>query len=622
MKRKDIVPMVLAGAAMASAATAARIGENSSVKIIDLIDPNHGADDFAIELRWGRTREITAGARVPKSASIVYIGEDESWSDAPVVIAEENTVRFRTESNYHVVEYAFRIDNVTEGSLKGKLVDGRPAIEFETEQDIKIKVDYEERLNSLGVERYYFRGFNWFDQSNADMFLYYSDAFFDKPSTKYNPQLMTFALNLELAACTASDEVSKRSDSIKRLLSDIGCDKIYVNEVYGTSPNIRSTDVAVGSKMYNGYNLIFLILNGAHYTVEFAANMMVGGEGDHTGFSLSRDAGIDALKRFITEFGISGKTKLLIAGYSRTAAGANLLSRDVSDVIAKRSVKRRIGDIKLARKDVYGLCFETPLCGFYEEGMTPPDDPRYSNIWYTTNPDDPVTYVPTANYGFVRYGNRIILNPDHDETLNNEMLANVLAYVGKDAVSFYDMSKFKGVDGHSHMEDINVGFLEKFFDALGTREFYHDVVEDDFVNFVYVSRSNRAVMMDILWESGGFLNFIRDMFSHRNDYEGFVEALSPSVQRAASKYGYEEYSDSIVNSIFQIMAVIDRYCEGNIINFLKDGYLRTMAINPGRMFKAHYPTMTLSYLMLEDPNYPRPWIEESSEDADSASDLS
>ena len=618
VKRKDILPMVVAGAAVASAAAVAHIEANTTVKIADLIDPNHGADDFAIELHRGKTREIAKGARVPKSASIVYVGEDDAWSDSPITVVEKNTVKFCTESAYHTLEYVFKIENITEGTLKGKLVNGKPVIEFEAEQDIQITVDFEEMMNPYGVERYFFHGYNWFEHDNNVMFLYYSDRFFDKPSTTYSPQLMTFALNLELAACTESKDISQRSISIQKLLRDIGCDNIYINDIYTKTPSIRSTDVAIGSKKYEGYNIIFLVLNGAHYSIEFASNVMIGREGDHKGFSLSKDAGMDALKEFISQYGINGRTKLLITGYSRTAAGANLLSRDICDAIAEGTVFDKIGNIELTKEDVYGLCFETPLCGFYQEGsgMTNPNDPRYDNIWYTTNPDDPVTYVPTKMYGFVRYGNRIILNPDHDENMNRDMLANIAVYVGKRAVSFYDMSKFRAVGGLRYMEDVNVGFVEKFFNALGTREFYKDIVEDDFVNMVYVSRTKRAVLKDIVWDYGGFINFIRDLYDYHNDYDQFVEVLTPHVQAATSRYDCEEFTDNIVNAVFQILGVIDRYCKGNIIKFLTDNYLRTMIINPGRVVKTHYPAVTLSYLMLEDPNYPKPLLDEVPDEMD------
>ncbi len=622
MKRKDILPTVLEGVAVASTTAVELIDHNNSVRIAELDDWNEGAEDFSISLRRGKTREIAQSVRIPKSATIIYTGKEGAWSDAPITIPEENTVKFRTESAFHTLEYTFRFDNIKEGSLAGKLVDGRPTIDFETEEDIIITVDFIQTRNTKGVERYYFKGFNWFNEGNDDMFLYYGDSFFETPSTEYNPHLMTLAMNLELAACTEESDPTKRSSSIQRLLRNLGCSEVYVNDVYNSFPTVESTDVAVGYKTWNGYNLIFLVLSGAHYSVEFAANVMIGRSGDHTGFALSNQAGIEALRKSIEQFGIKGKTKILIAGYSRTAAGCNLLTRDICDSIAEGTVHEFIGDIDLTQDDVYGLCFETPLCGYYEESPDHPSptDSRYDNIWYTTNPDDPVTYIPTAKYGFVRYGHRIILNPDHDPALNQAMLANIRAYVSKDAVSFYNMAKFRSIGGFRYVEDINVGFVQKFFDALGTREFYHDVVEKDFVNTVYVGRSNSKVLTDIIKEHGGIAKTILSLHMHKDDYDDFTETFRPSVEKAAARYGYEQYTDNILNSLYQIICLVDRYSGGNVVGFVRDSYLRSMAINATRMVKSHYPAITLSYLMLDDDNYTKPYVEEEPELLDSPSE--
>ncbi len=615
MKRKDILPTVLEGVAVASTTAVDLIDYKNSVRIAALDDWNEGAKDFSIALRRGKTKEIAPDVRIPKSATIIYTGKESAWSDAPIVIAEENTVKFRTESAFHTLEYTFRFDNITEGTLVGTLVDGKPSIDFQTEEDISITVDFLQTRNTNGVERYYFKGFNWFTEGNDDMFLYYGDSFFNAPATEYNPHLMTLAMNLELAACTEDADPTKRSGNIQRLLRNLGCRDVYVNDVYSSLPTIESTDVAVGCKTWNGYNLIFLVLSGAHYSVEFAANVMIGRSGDHTGFALSGQAGLDALRASIKQFGIKGKTKILIAGYSRTAAGCNLLTRNISDSIAEDTVKDYVGDVELTQDDVYGLCFETPLCGFYEDnsGRPSPTDPRYDNIWYTTNPDDPVTYIPTAKYGFVRYGNRVFLNPEHDPELNTAMLANIRAYVGKDAESFYNMAKFRGVGGFRYMEEINVGFVQKFFDALGTREYYYDVVEIDFVNTVYVGRSNPKVLTDIIKDHGGIVKTILSLYNHKDDYHDFTETFRPSVTKAASRYGYEGYTNNILNTLFQIICLVDRYSGGNVVSFVKDNYLRTMILNTGRIVKAHYPAITLSYLMLEDDNYTRPYIEVETE---------
>jgi hypothetical protein len=379
---------------------------------------------------------------------------------------------------------------------------------------------------------------------------------------------------------------------------------------------MESTDVAVGLKKIDGCNLIFLVLSGAHYSVEFASNLMIGRSGDHTGFSLAGEEGLRVLRNFIKDREITGRTKILVAGYSRTAAGGNLLARNISDSIADGTVKEYIGDIELAQEDFYGLFFETPLCGYYneDEGYHHPEDPRYDSIWYTTNPDDPVTYIPTEKYGFVRYGHRIIINPDHDHDLNRAMLYNIKAYVAKTAENFYDMSRFKGVGGFKYMEEINVGFEQKFFDTLGTREFYYDEVQEDIVKMVYLGYVCPRALTDIIRQSGGIVKSLIALNNYKDDYNEFVDNFRPKVVASTEKYGYEEYTDNIVNALYQITCLIDRYSNGNIIAFVKDNYIRSMLRNPGKVIKAHYPAMTLCYLMLDDEYYVKPYVEEEEEE--------
>ena len=616
MKPMDIIPAVLEGVAAAATAGAEFLDYTNSVAIAEVDDWNDGVKDFSIALRMGKTREIKKDERIPKSATIIYTGKDLAWSDAPETIPEENTVRFRNESAYRIVEYIFKFKNIKEGTLDAKLINGKPWIEFEADEDIGITVKFRQQRNTNGVERYYFQGFDWYRKKTGDMFLYYGDCYFDRPATEYNPQLMTLAMNLELAACIEEEDPTKRSNSIQKLLWNLGFSDIYVNDVYTSLPTMESTDVAVALKKINGCNLIFLVLSGAHYSVEFASNLMIGRSGDHTGFAQVGEEGLRVLRKFIQDRGITGRTKILVAGYSRTAAGGNLLARNISDSIADGTVKEFIGDIELAQDDFYGLFFETPLCGYYNEneGYHHPEDPRYNSIWYTTNPDDPVTYIPTATYGFVRYGHRIILNPDHDPELNRAMLANIKAYVAKTAENFYDMSRFKGYGGFKYMEEINVGFEQKFFDTLGSREFYYDEVQEDIVKMVYVGYCNSKVLMDIVRQTGGIVKSLIALNNYKDDYNEFVANIRPNVEASTQRYGYEEYTDNIVNALYQITCLIDRYSNGNIIAFVKDSYFRSMLRNPGKVVKAHYPAMTLSYLMLEDEYYVKPYVEEDEEE--------
>ncbi len=608
---KEILPKVMESVSAAAEVATNAFDNTANVHITELDDMGNHIGDFAVKYLSGKLKPLTPDETVPRLAKIVYIGPDRTWSEAPITDAENNTVTFRTVSDYHTLECTLTFRDIINFSLSGSISEGRPEIIFQTLNDFALKIEFKEEKNTQGIERYFFREFNWFREENSDLGMYYGDVYFDTPSTERNPKLMMTALNLELAASTEAEGSQTRSRSIKLLLRDIGCEHVYVNDVYDSDPTIETTDVAIGSKRLDDCTLIFLVLSGAHYTVEFAANVMIGKVGEHTGFALSRDQGLDALREFIEKYGIKGRTKILVTGYSRTAAGSNLLGKYLCDAIAEHAVKRRVGDIDLKQEDLYVFGFETPLCGCYEEdkGMIHPDDPRYDNIWYVTNPDDPVTYVPTDRYGFVRYGKRVILNPDHDPELNRRMLANIEAYYGRDAVPFYDLLRFTRVSNLRYMEDVNKGFVVKFFEALGTRQFYFDSVEKDFVNAVYVATTREQVLRDVVKELGGIKGCLTTLHTYSKDKVKFVEVLRPSVERSAQRYGYGQFSDNLVNSAYQIMDLVERYCDGSITRFLTDKHLQAMLLNANRVVKAHFPSISLAYLMLEDPDYAEPYVD-------------
>ena len=604
----QFLPKVI-GTVSSATDAATDVFENTlSVHISQLDDKGGHIGDFAVRLMSGNLKPLSMEEGIPRFARLVYIGDDRTWSEAPVTDAENNTVTFRTVSDYHTLECRLTFRDIIGFSLSGGIYEGRPEVVFQTLNDFAMGIEFDEVKNAQGIERYFFREFNWYREMNTELSMYYGDVYFDRPSRERNPKLMMTAFDLELAASTVDEGRIKRSHSIKALLSDMGCDHVYVNDIYESEPQIETTDVAIGSRRCADCNVIFLVLSGAHYTVEFAANVMIGKEGEHTGFALSRDQGLDALREFLRRYGTEGRTKILVTGYSRTAAGSNLLGRYLCDAIAEDRVRERIGDVDLVQDDLYVYCFETPLCGYYEsgKGMVPPDDPRYDNIWYVTNPDDPVTYVPTDRYGFVRYGKRITLNPDHDPDLNRRMLACIEAYYGRNAVPFYDLLRFTRVSDLRYMEDVNRGFVVKFFDALGTRDFYYDNVEKDFVGAVFVVTTKRQVVKDVIKGLGGIRGFLLTLHAHSNDREKFVETLRPLVERSTRKFGCEEYTDSLVNSAFEIMQLVERYCDGAITKFITDKHIQAMLVNMSRVIKAHFPSVSLAYLMLEDPDYAVP----------------
>ncbi len=460
-------------------------------------------------------------------------------------------------------------------------------------------------LRNTSAEAYRFYAYDHATGDNVQLPAYYDDSFFDAPSTEYNPDLMLFALCLELSCGYHPEDGTERYASVVGLMKDIGCKDVIVNEYYSKEATMTSTEMAIGQKQLDDRTVIFLALNGARYSSEFASNIMIGSEGDHQGFAISRDDSLEFLRSYIREKDITGDTAILVTGYSRTSAASNLVAAYISDAVADGAVTERIGDVNLTRESVYGFGFSVPFCANFEglDGQTSPDDERYDNIWYTINPSDLVVKLPIQSYGFERYGHKIVL-PVYDDAANRRMLANIGYYLGEDEIDLYDTSSFKNnvkADIRT-MEDMYNGFVVKFFAAVGTREYYAENLQDDLSKSLYLVLSHEGVIRQIIDEMGGIMYFAIGMYNHYGQ-DDFDEFFLKYVRPVCERNGYPEYAEAIVDSMRMLADVVVEYCGGSIGGLISDPYLSCMLINYDLLFVPHYPIMTMCYLMEQSSYY-------------------
>lgn len=594
---------IVAVAAVAAVAVAAYAVTDSddSIRIDQVMDEDGKISDFRILDKDGKESPIQPGVAIGKHAVIKYAGNLTGWSDYVEIQAGSNLAVFTIYEDLNPVNYVFRFYDTTSKGLDAYIQDGKPVVEFKAQAGVDIELLYYDHKGMADVQEYKFKTYEFMASGNVTLSAYYGDTMFSNPATAKNADLMAFALSLELATGVDSKD---RSVSVMKLLKDIGCANATANEAYSEPPTIYSTDVAIGSKVWNGYTLIFLALNGTKYTTEFAANAMLGESGDHKGFTLAKEQALSMLREFISSNGITGKAKILVTGYSRTAAGANLTAAYLSDAIAEGKVSEKVGNIELTKEDVYGFSFETPLCGYYESGSgrMAPTDSRYDNIWYVINPDDPVTYVPTKNYGFVRYGQQFTIQ-SHDAVKTAGMIEMVSKYYGSEVASHYGLSKFVVIADLNNPSDIWNGFFDKFFSSLGSREFYNKTVESDFVNMIYVMFTNMDLPKAIIEKAGGAISFITALYQKAGDKAAFDEHFKPIIEEAAQTYSCTEYTDSIVNSFYQVSSLVKRYCNDSLMNLITDKYLLSMIANYNLILIPHLPAMTYGYVVQESTLY-------------------
>ena len=594
------VHIVLIAAAIVIAAVAAFIVIDQftgDVRVESVQDDDSKIGEFSFVDANGGKSGIGKGAKLSNPVTIAYTGEGRTWTDC-IVNTVSDFVVLSTVVDGVPADYVFMFDGVEGKDIEASLEDGVPKITFTSPAKLGIGLMY---FGSKGddIQRIYYSAFERMVEGNIVLPAYYSDGFFDKGATEQNFDLMTFALNLERSCGLETDDYKDRSGSVLKLLGDIGCTKVKANADYYGETSIDSTDAAIGLKQVGGYNIIFLALNGAKYDKEFSANFMAGESGDYAGFTIGKERGLELLRGFIEENGITGKTKLLVTGYSRTGAAANLLGAYISNAIHDGKVKERIGNIDLEQKDAYVYCFEPPLCGYYEpdKGMVSPTDPRYDNIWYAINPDDMVVYVPTKNYGFVRYGQCYTI-PSADKNSAAKALDLVTDFANQEK-RVYDLSRFNKISDISRPSDITSVFIDKVFAKLGTREFYHESIENNVVRASYILLSKDGLMEDIVDENGGAMSLITNMYVQSTSYEKFMNHFKPFMMKSAEKYGCTEYAENIINTGYQMVELLKRYSNNSMLNIITDKYILATFANTDLLLVPHSPLMSLCYLLQE-----------------------
>ena len=601
MKTGHILITVIAAIAVVSLASLIFFSASGPVAVESVTDNDGQLDQFSFLDSNDKETPIVKDAKVKGTARIAYTGDLTGWSDKVKVQKASGVVIFGITINEIPYEYIFRFGGIDHDSLNGYLKDGIPMIEADANKGFSIELLRYDHRQYTDVQKYEFRTFERQMGDNHQLPTYYGDSFFDKPSTERNMDLLAFALCLEMSSGFSSDE---RYESVIKLLRDIGCANAIPNETYHEKATMTSTDVAIGSKQYGDYTVIFLVMNGAKYSAEFATNVMLGESGDHVGFCMVRDEGLKVLKEFIKDNGITGKTKIMVTGYSRTGAGSNLVGAYISDAIAEGRIDEEFGNITLEQKDFYCFSFETPLCGYYEEGKNyiSPTDPRYDNIWYVVNDDDLVTYVPPKAYGFVRYGHQIT-NYAHDPVKSTGMLDTVARYYTKEVAEKIDMSAFNSIGGFTYMSDFVDGFSEKFFSSLGTREYYYENVEYDFARFIYAAWTNGDLLNDIIEEYGGPIVFVSDLYLYTDEESVFINHFRPAIAAATEKYDCEEFTDNILNSFYQISELVKRYSDDDMYSMLTDEYLLSMIANSNLLLMSHMLVMNYGYVVQESDLY-------------------
>ncbi|MBE6526410.1 MAG: hypothetical protein E7Z63_01370 [Thermoplasmata archaeon] len=453
-----------------------------------------------------------------------------------------------------------------------------------------------------GALPYTFSTYNYALGHNVSMTSYYTDGYFDNPSDKYNPCLATFALTLTMA-CGYSSSKGHGPDSVLGLLEDIGCTERFANQsFYDGNPDENSVELAIGSKTYGGFTLIFVATKGLLYSeIEFGSNFLFGAEGRHSGFVAASENIKGSLREYISDRGISGNVKVLLSGYSRTAAVSNLAAADIVDAISSGDASGTLGDVTLGIGDLYCFCFECPRGGYYDgtPGTISPGNLRYNGIFCFVDPKDIVPNLPPSDYGMVRYGKLISL-PSDDEDAAGKSLETIGKFIGEDEARYYDVSGFIPSEKIPTMEDLSLEVKNFMVKSTVSREYYAANIEADLSYFVYMVLDHPRLVTVFSDNEGGYLKamtaLVNEAFS-----EDFDTRFGSSFHAAAVACGISGQEDAIMAGLSQAAKMLNRYMGGsfNLFNPL----LASLLANIPAAAVPHMPGSVFGYIASEDPHY-------------------
>ena len=454
-----------------------------------------------------------------------------------------------------------------------------------------------------GATPYQFLAYDYASGRNVQFTSYYTDAYFDRPSGEYNPCLATFALTLSMA-CGYSSARGHGPDSVLGLLKDIGCTETFANpSFYEHVYDPYSVELAFGSKTYGDSTLVFVVAKGLMYpTEEFGSNFLFGPEGRHTGFSMASENIKDSLRGYISDKGISGKIKLEMSGYSRSAAASNLACADIVDAVCGGDSSGGLGDVTLGTDDVYCFCFECPRGGFYapDSGCMNPSDPRYDGIYYFVDDKDMVPNLPPADYGMVRYG-RLVSIPSDDEDSTEDALELLAGLLGEESAGYYDVRGFVPAGGSINtMEDFALEVKNLLYKGTVSRQYYADNIEEDLSYFIYMMLSHSRIMTEFLDREGGYIKALPALVNNAFSAD-FETRFMDSLEAAAAVCGVEDQSEALMDGLSQASKILNRYMGGKFS--ITNPLVMTLLFNSSIAVVPHMPGSVFSYLAIEDPHY-------------------
>ncbi len=460
---------------------------------------------------------------------------------------------------------------------------------------------------------------------DVEEIIYYSDDYFNSPASEYNNKLSSASICLALAGFSPvkSGDYSRSSKNAKALLTKLGFSNFESNNDGITKPTKHSFGVYIASKTIDGYTLIGVTVRGAGYQSEWASNFSLGTNGDYAdGFFEASTIYINALKSYISNYGINGKIKIWTSGYSRGGAGVNLSIGRIDEALINN--EKLLGDsVTYTKDDIYAYCFEAPAGRIYNldsNGQIIEKGENYSNIHCVLNINDPVPYVGPIEYGFVRFGTDYYLPDiltDINYTEHIDSVKNIMTNLpNKNVIGDYLIDTFIFNGSLSFYKKANYPlslylktFIDEFAKGVGSRENYSTTYETfvcSLFELIYKNDTPKDSMIDVAISIGKNI-LLKDTYEvvltdlQHNLSRVWLD-LKPLIEKAIKDANIEGLN------VDDVMVILKELVS-SVLNMAKtlDGLALFPSIlslnNIKTMGSAHIPELELSHVFALDNNY-------------------
>lgn len=299
----------------------------------------------------------------------------------------------------------------------------------------------------------------------------YNDAHFDGDSYEYNNNLAK--LSLELVESSASINNIKKalcrynfnSDNNTKFFGFEDDDNEYVDMCISLNEDYIKDD-----------DLLVVVLSCYYGDKGWASNFKVGSnELYHQGFYESAKTNYLLIKDYINTKSLNtDKVKVLITGFSRSAAVANITSILLSS------------EGLLKRDNIYTYAFATPN---YIENTGHNSD--YDNIFNIINPNDLVTLVPLSSektWNFTRLGKDVLLN----------VSVNKQREIKEKISNFYSVT----FNTYPEQKDNFLYILNFLGEAFSTRDIYEENLQQLLITFLLNEEEALNMVNELLCPEG------------------------------------------------------------------------------------------------------------------------